>query len=52
MHRFVVEKIKSDPELFEKARAILARWRTTVCNSSQPYLAEWEALMNEGVEAA
>jgi len=45
MHRLVVEKIRSDPELFEVARATLARWRTIVCQSSQPYLMEWESRM-------
>lgn len=50
MHRLVVEKIKRNPELFDKARAILARWRTIVCQSTQPYLVEWEALMNEGMD--
>ena len=40
-----------DPALFEKSRLTLARWRKTVCVASQPYLEEWERLMNEGVEA-
>ncbi|QVQ24728.1 hypothetical protein [Achromobacter deleyi] len=51
MHRLAVEKIRRDPELFEKARRTLARWRTIVCKSTQPYLVEWEALMNEGMDA-
>lgn len=45
MHRLVVEKIRRDPELFEVARATLTRWRTIVCQSSQPYLIEWESRM-------
>lgn len=51
MHRLAVEKIRRDPELFEKARATLTRWRNIVCRSSQPYLIEWEGLMNEGMDA-
>ena len=51
LHRLVAERIMRDPALFEKSRLTLARWRETVCVASQPYLEEWERLMNEGVEA-
>ncbi|HSI58792.1 MAG TPA: hypothetical protein VLA16_14635 [Ideonella sp.] len=51
MHRLVVDKIRRDPALFERARATLARWRASVCVSSQPYLEEWERSMNQGMEA-
>lgn len=51
LHRLVAERVMRDPSLFEKARGTLARWRETVCISSQPYLSEWEHLMNQGVEA-
>ena len=51
LHRLVAERVVADPALFEKARATLMRWRETVCIASQPYLEEWERLMNEGVEA-
>ena len=51
LHRLVAERVRRDPSLFEKARVTLARWRETVCISSQPYLNEWEQLMNQGVEA-
>ena len=51
MHRLIAEKISQNPALFDKAKATLARWRTTVCISSQPYLLEWERLMNLGLEA-
>lgn len=52
MHRLIVDKIRKDPALFQKVRATLARWRQIVCLSSQPYLEEWECLMNQGMEAA
>lgn len=42
MHRLVADKIRRDPSRFDRAKATLARWRITVCVSSQPYLAEWE----------
>lgn len=51
LHRLVAERIMRDPALFEKARLTLARWRRTVCVASQPYLEEWERLMNQGIEA-
>ena len=40
-----------NPALFEKARLTLARWRQMACVASQPYLEEWEHLMNQGIEA-
>ena len=51
MHRLVASRIFRDPELFQKARATLARWRATVSIASQPYLEEWECLMNQGIES-
>ena len=51
LHRLVAERVMRNPVLFEKARMTLARWRGTVCVASQPYLEEWERLMNESVEA-
>lgn len=51
LHRLIAEKIRQDPSLFNKARATLASWRTRVSSRSQPYLDEWESLMNQGIEA-
>ncbi len=51
MHRLVASRILRDPELFQKARATLARWRGTVRVASQPRLAEWERLMKLRVDA-
>lgn len=52
MHRLVARKIRSNPELMTRAEATLARWRTIVSASSQPYLQEWERLFEEGLEAS
>ena len=49
LHRLVAERVMRDPSLFEKARGTLARWRETVCGSSQPYLSEWEHLVKQAV---
>ena len=51
LHRLVAERVMRDPALFEKARLTLSKWRQTVCVASQPYLEEWERLMNQGVDA-
>jgi hypothetical protein len=52
LHWLVVDKIRREPALFDKARRTLARWRSTVCPASQPYLEEWERLMDEGLDAS
>ena len=51
LHREVAAKLRSDRALFERAQATLRRWRSTVSPSSQPYLIEWERLMDQGLEA-
>jgi hypothetical protein len=51
LHRLVAERITHDPALLEKVRETVARWRGTVCIASQPYLEEWECLIDQGVEA-
>lgn len=51
LHRLIVAKIEGNPELFERARETLGRWRTMVCAASQPYLETWERLLDEGRDA-
>ncbi len=51
LHRIVAQKLRQDPALFEVARATLARWRTSVGAPSQPYLLQWENLVEEGLDA-
>lgn len=50
MHQLVAEKIRRDPALLERAKKTLARWRGMVCPASQPYLVEWERLLERGIE--
>jgi hypothetical protein len=50
MHVLVAAKIRANPMLFEHVKTTLARWRVIVCESSQPYLIEWEQLVNAGLE--
>lgn len=51
LHRLVVEKIRREPVLFDNVNRTLAHWRTIVCVNSQPYLKEWEQLVNQGIDA-
>ncbi|MBC7700275.1 hypothetical protein, partial [Aquabacterium sp.] len=51
LHRLIADKIRRDPALFDKARATLAHWRQRVSIRTQPCLAEWAALMDQGMDA-
>lgn|SRR5574341_148318 len=51
LHRLVAEKVRVEPARFDRARAILERWRQVVCANAQPYLVEWERLFQLGVDA-
>ena len=51
MHRLAAEKIRRDPALLHQVQQTLARWRVTVCASSQPYLQEWDDLARQGLDA-
>lgn len=50
LHRMLAEKIRQDPALFENVKRTLAHWRKTVCANSQPYLEEWQRLVDLGTE--
>lgn len=50
LHQLIAEKIRKDPALFENMRSTLDRWRKTVCANSQPYLEEWQRLVDLGIE--
>lgn len=51
LHRLVASKIRDNPQLMQNVRATLARWRTQVDSASQPYLIQWEALINQGLDS-
>ena len=51
LHRLIAENIRRDPSLFEKVKTTLARWETTVCANSQPYIKDWQRLADLGMEA-
>ena len=50
LHQVIAEKIRRDPDLFENVKSTLARWSKIVCSNSQPYLKEWERLVDLGIE--
>jgi len=48
LHRLIAEKIRRDPDLFENVKRTLARWSQIVCANSQPYVKEWQRLVDLG----
>lgn len=50
LHRLITEKIRQDPDLFANVKKTLTRWRTVACSNSQPYLEEWQRLVDLGTE--
>ena len=51
MHRLVAAKMRREPELLDRVRRTLARWRHPGNPSrSEPYLAEWDRLAASGLE--
>lgn len=51
LHRLIVQRVRERPELMAKVRANLRRWADIVAPSSQPYVAAWQALADQGDEA-
>lgn len=51
LHRLIADKIRQDPRLLEKPRQTLARWRKVVSQNAQPYLNDWQQLMERGLDA-
>lgn len=52
MHRLVAEKVRREPALLDRVRRTLARWRDpSNPTRAEPYLAEWQRLLDLGLEA-
>ena len=51
LHRLIAQKVARQPALLEKALHTVKRWQTLVSTSSQPYLREWEELLDQGADA-
>ena len=51
LHRLIAAKVRRDPALLDRVRLTLQRWRDPGNPSrADPYLAEWERLMAQGLE--
>jgi hypothetical protein len=50
LHHLVAAKIRLDPSLMERAQEILRRWQTMVSANGQPYLEEWQRLIDKGLD--
>ncbi len=51
LHRLIANKIRGTPSLFDKPQKNLARWRTVVSANAQPYLQDWQKLVDSGLES-
>jgi hypothetical protein len=51
LHRYVASCIRREPARFAKVQQTLTHWRQVVCSASQPYLVQWEQLVQQGMEA-
>ena len=53
MHRLIADKIRHDPQLLDKARRTVSRWRDTQTFSKKSlefYVVEWETILSWPVE--
>lgn len=51
LHQAAVGKLRAHPELLDRARQTLERWRETESPNSKPYRAMWRQAMDQGLEA-
>src|SRR5437773_1115242 len=51
-HRLAIERLRVEPQAVERVREQLQRWRRmSGPTRSDPYWDEWEALLDQGVDA-
>ena len=50
LHRLVVERMRADPALMERATSIVARWLSMDSSHSRPYHQAWSDALNQGLE--
>jgi hypothetical protein len=50
MHVLLAEKIRLEPALLARAQQTLSAWRGRVCARSQPYLDDWQGILDSGLE--
>lgn len=52
LHQLVAAKLRRNPALLERPKAVLDRWRTQAPSRSEPYRAAWAQLLQRGLEPA
>lgn len=50
MHRLIAARLREHPDMLVRVQDTLSRWRIIVDVRSQPYLAEWQALLDAGLD--
>ena len=51
LHRLVAEKLRRQPERLDKVRLTLKRWQARATPQVQGHLAEWQALLDQGLDS-
>ena len=52
LHRLIAQRLRQQPQRLEGVRGTLARWKVIVAVHSQPYVTEWQRLVDAGLDAA
>lgn len=52
LHRLAVQKIKEDSALFSRVQGTLTRFMTRAGAAPSPYLMEWQAILDQGMDVA
>jgi len=50
LHQLIAQRLRERPERLERVRQTLARWKTIVAPNAQPYVAEWQRLVNADMD--
>jgi hypothetical protein len=51
LHRLIARRLREHPQRLERVRQTLARWKTIVDPRSQPYVVQWQRLVDTGMDA-
>jgi hypothetical protein len=47
MDRLIAQKLRADPQLIDRAKTTLLRWKETAAPAVQPTLAEWDSILDQ-----
>jgi hypothetical protein len=51
LYQLIAQRLQEHPQRLERVRQTLARWQVIVDPRSQPYVAEWQRLLDAGLDA-